>query len=101
MEKDCYTNLNKELKWLGIIDYKSLIFLLMYLIILWNISNIFVSSIIYRIYIEIIFAIPIIGLFYSNKSAESISDIVLTVLRFVFSPKLYVYKIESNNNLLN
>ena len=101
MEKDCYTNFNKDFKWLGIIDYKSLIFLLLYLSILWNISSLFVSSVIYRVYIEIIFAIPIFGLFYSNKSSESISDIIYTVLKFVFSPKLYVFKIDTNNNLLN
>ena len=100
MQKDCYPNFNKNFKWLGIIDYKSLILLLVYLNILWNLSAFFVTSVIYRIYIEIIFAIPIFGLIYSNKSSENISDIIIIVLKFVFSPKLYVYNIKTNNNLL-
>lgn len=101
MDKDSYSNLNRRFKWLGIIDYKSLIILLIYLFVLWNVSYLFVSNIVYRVYIEIVLAIPVIGLFYSNKSSESIFDILIIIIKFYISPKLYVYKLESNNNLLN
>ena len=101
MDKDSYSNLNRRFKWLGIIDYKSLIILLIYLFVLWNVSYLFVSNIVYRVYIEIVLAIPVIGLFYSNKSSESIFDILIIIIKFYISQKLYVYKLESNNNLLN
>ena len=100
MEKESFSNFKEDFKWLGIIDYKSLIILLIYLIILWNLSGLFINNIIYRIYIEVILAIPIFGFFYSNKSSENVSDIIYVILKFVFSPKLYVYRIESNNNVL-
>ena len=100
MEKDCYSNLNKEFKFLGIIDYKSAIILLIYIVILWNVLSLFDLSVIYRLYIELILSIPILGLFYSNKSSESISDILYVIIKFVFSPRIYAYKIESNINVL-
>ena len=47
MEKDTYSNLNRSNKWLGIIDYKSLIILVIYMFFIWNIMrNIFSKSVI-------------------------------------------------------
>jgi len=99
-EKDNYSNLNRTNKWLGIIDYKSLIILLVILFLTWNIIGIFVENDIYRIYILVIIAIPFLGLFYANKSAENISNVIYIALRYIVSPKLYVYNIECNQQWL-
>ena len=96
MEKDNFTNLNRSNKWLGIIDYKSLIILLIILFITWNILGIFVQNAIYRIYILVIISIPFLGLFYANKSQENISNVIYIALKYMLSPKLYVYNIETN-----
>jgi hypothetical protein len=100
IEKDNYPNLNRSNKWLGIIDYKSLIILLIILFLIWNMLGIFVTNQMYRVYIIVIIAIPLMGLFYANKSHENISNVIYIVLKYMFSPKLYVYNIESNEQWL-
>lgn len=99
-EKDNYSNLNRSNKWLGIIDYKSLIILLVILFITWNILGVFVNNQIYRVYMLVIVAIPFLGLFYANKSHENISNVIYVALKYILSPKLYVYNIESNRQWL-
>lgn len=36
-EKDNYSNLNRQVKWLGIIDYKLLIVFLIFIFLIWNV----------------------------------------------------------------
>ena len=100
MEKDNYPNFNRRNKWLGLIDYKSLIILLVTLAIIWNILGVFVKNQIYRAYLLAIISIPFLGLFYANKSEENISSIIYIVLKYMLSPKLYVYNIETNKQWL-
>ena len=95
-----YGNFNRNNKWLGIIDYKSLIILLLIAFVTWNILGCFVKSLIYRVYILVIVLIPLFGLFYANKSQDNISYVIYIVLKYWFSPKLYVYNIESNRSWL-
>ena len=89
-EKDSYPNLNRNNKWLGIIDYKSLIILLLILLVLWNIISAFVENQIYKVYILVIISIPFLGIFYANKSNENISFVIFVALKYMLSPKLYV-----------
>ena len=99
-ERDSYPNLNRSNKWLGIIDYKSLVILLIILFLTWNILGIFVQNQIYRIYLLIIIAIPFLGLFYANKSSENISNVIYIALKYIVSPKFYVFNIETNRQWL-
>ena len=95
-ERDNYPNLNRSNKWLGIIDYKTLTFILVLLFLMWNLLGVFVESSIYRVYVLIIMAIPLFGLIYANKSEENISNIIYIVFKYIFSPKIYMYNIETN-----
>lgn len=95
--KDNYSNLNRNTKWLGIIDYKSIIILLIIAAIMWNILGAFIPDLMYRAYILFIILIPFLGLIYANKSNENISNIIYMVLRYLVSPKLYIYNIECND----
>ena len=95
-ERDNYSNLNRNSKWLGIIDYKSLIILLLFLFLTWNVLGLFLQNDIYRIYILIILSIPLLGLFYANKSEENLSNILYVILRYLLMPKVYMYNIETN-----
>ena len=36
----------------------------------------------------------VIGIFYSNKSSDNITHIVYCIIKYILSPKLYVYKFE-------
>jgi len=94
MDKDSYSNLDRETRWLGIIDYKSLTVLIVYIVILWNILGFIVTSIVTKTYITVILVIPVLGLFYSNRSSESVVDVIYIVLRYLIFPKTYVYKME-------
>jgi len=96
-DRDNYPNLNRSNKWLGIIDYKSLIIFLVILFLTWNILGLFVQNQVYRVYLLIIIAIPFLGLFYANKSEENISNVVYIAIRYIVSPKLYIYNIETNH----
>jgi len=94
--RDNYPNLNRSNKWLGIIDYKSLVIILVILFIAWNVIGLFLQNQLYRIYVLIIISIPILGLFYANKSSENISNVIFTVIKYIFSTKCYMYSIETN-----
>lgn len=94
--KDNYSNLNRSNKWLGIIDYKSLIIFLVMLFLVWNILGLFIQSVLYRVYILVIISIPFVGVLYANKSSENISSVIYVVFKYLVSPKLYVYSIETN-----
>lgn len=98
--KDNYSNLNRSNKWLGLIDYKSLIILLVILFLVWNILGIFIQNVVYKVYTLVIIAIPFLGLFYANKSQENISNVIYIAVKYMISPKLYVYNIESNRQWL-
>lgn len=98
--RENYSNLNRSNKWLGIIDYKSLIVLLLIMFLVWNILGIFMDNILYKLYLVIIISIPFLGIFYANKSEENILYIVYTVAKYILSPKRYVYNIETNTTWL-
>lgn len=98
--KDAYPNFNRTNKWLGIIDYKTLIILILILFAVWNLLGIFIQSQLYRVYIVVIIAIPFLGIVYANKSEENISNVIYIVIKHILSPKLYVYNIETNCNWL-
>lgn len=98
--RDNYPNLNRSNKWLGIIDYKSLLILLTLLFLVWNVLGLFLQNQLYRVYILIIISIPILGLFYANKSSENISNVIYTVIKYIVSSKRYLYNIETNRKWL-
>lgn len=94
--RDNYSNLNRSNKWLGVIDYKSLVILLAMFFCIWNILGLFLQNQLYKVYILIIISIPIVSLFYANKSSENISNVIYTVIKYMVSPKVYMYNIETN-----
>lgn len=99
-EQDHYSNFNRKNKWLGIIDYKSLIILLVILFAIWNMLGIFIKKEIQKLYIIIVVSIPFLGLFYANRNSEDLSHIVYIAIRYIVSYKKYVYKIETNKQWL-
>lgn len=92
--KRVYPDFNRESKWLGIIDYKAVIILLGYVVVSWHITGIFLEQIFTRIYIVAITAIPIFSIFYINISETNTTHMVYTILKYIFSRKIYVYKIN-------
>lgn len=100
MENETYPNLNRETKWLGIIDYKALIIIIAVILVVWNLVGVFIQSIITKVYIITLIMIPILGLVYSNKSSDNIIHVLYNIFKFLVSSKIYVYRIQSNKQPL-
>lgn len=99
-ERTIYSNLNRENKFLGIMDYKSLIILLVYVLGVWKLSCIIFARVLFRLYSVIILSVPLFGLFYANRNEDNITHVIYTILKYLFSHKLYVYKITSEKSIL-
>ena len=79
---------------MGVIDYKSLVVLLIYIVIIWNIVGIFTSNILIKTYILMILIIPILTIFYTYLNEDSIIDVLYIIVKFYISPRIYVYMLE-------
>lgn len=92
--KAVYKNFNRGNKFLGIIDYKTLLMLLGYMWCVWQISGVLFNDIIYRGYMIIVLGVPILGLVYANKASDNISYVIYCIIKYLFSPKFYAYKLN-------
>lgn len=89
-EKEIFMNYKRNNKWLGMIDYKSLTFLVIYLVIIWNGIDFFCITLEYKIYAFVCFSIPISVILCININSESAIDVVITIIRFNFKSKIFV-----------
>ena len=93
-----YSNLNRKLIWKGILDYKLVIILLIYFIILYNILNLFNLSIFYIIYFLILSAIPVMGMYFVISKEDNGFDLLVNIIRYMLKPKEYRYEYMDNFN---
>lgn len=77
-----YKNFNRNNKWLGIIDYKSLVFLVVYLFLLVTILRFFSLNLEVSIYIFLFFSVPIFAAVFINVNNEVAIDVILIILKF-------------------
>ena len=89
-EKELFMNYKRNNKWLGIIDYKSLTFLVGYLAVIWNAINLLNIPLEYKMYILISLSIPVTVVLCVNINSESAIDVVITVIKFNLKNKIYV-----------
>lgn len=85
-----YSNLEKPVRWNGIIDYKTLITVAFYIFLIWNITSLFAVSVFTRLYIVIILTVPFIVFIKSYINEADIIFILIIILRFCFTVHLYV-----------
>ena len=88
-EKEVFMNYKRNNKWLGIIDYKSLVCLVIYLIILWNILGVIPINLEYKIYVFLFLTIPVLGILCININNESAIDVVIIILQYSLKNKIY------------
>lgn len=89
-EQRIYSNYTKNLKFLGIIDYKSLMVVIAYMILILNIVKILPINIEIAIYTFIILVIPVIAIFCVNLNNESTIDVICIILDFYTKRGIYV-----------
>ncbi len=85
-----YCNFNRKNKWLGIIDYKSLAIISVYLIICIYLLSLIPLSMDILVYIFVFLSLPVIAIFCVNFNNETIIDMVIIILNFLFNKKIFV-----------
>lgn len=89
---EIYLNYKRKNKWLGIIDYKSLCILLVYIfIVIFFISKLDIK-LEYLIYIFIFLTAPVFIVVFINIGNESIYDVFIVILKFYKNKKIYLKK---------
>lgn len=91
-EKEMYMNYIRVNKWLGIIDYKSLICVLIYVFFIGYIISLLPFNIEVLIYIFLFFVLPVIAVICLNTNNQNINaiDILQIILKFKLNSKIFV-----------
>lgn len=85
-------NFNFKNKLLGIIDYPTAIFNIIYFLIIYILCNIFISNLTIKIIIIILFYLPIFLISVIDFNHENILYFFWYMIKFIFRPKIYLYK---------
>ena len=85
-------NFNFKNKLFGIIDYPTMIFNLIYFLILLFICNLLIKNLTFKIIIIIFMYLPIFLLSVIDFNHENILYFFWYILKFYFKPKIYLYK---------
>lgn len=98
MEKlKTYSRVNKRFNARGTIDYRVILFVLIYVCIIYQILDIFNVSIIYIMYILILSLIPIFGIYFTVSKEDNIVEILINIFKYLIKRKIYVYKYNNKN----
>lgn len=85
-----YRFYSRKSKWHGIIDYKSLIFIIFYVFVIIKILSFLTISIIIKLYIFIFLVLPMLIFTLLNINEESITDKMIIILKFFYNKKIYI-----------
>lgn len=89
-EQRIYSNYKRNMKFLGIIDYKSLVVISMYVIVVISILRVLPFSTEIIIYMFMFLVVPVIAIFFININNESTIDVILIVIKFILNKKYFV-----------
>ena len=92
MEKlKTYSNINKRFNAKGIVDYRIILFVVIYVCIIYQILNSFNVGIMKIIYILFLSLIPLMGIYFTLSKEENILQVLVNVFKYLLKPKIYVY----------
>ena len=86
-----HQNYDTAPKLFGVFSYSSIIISLTLIIPIAYLTYISSLTIVIKIYIIIFSCIPIIILNYIFSSSSNLYILILLVIRYIFSPKIYIY----------
>lgn len=89
-----YQNFNRKNKWMGIIDYKSLLVLIIYMFIIFSAIRLLNLDFKISIYLFSFFTVPIISAVIININNEVAIDVILIILKFYIKNKIFIHKKE-------
>lgn len=93
--------LNKKNKWLGILDYKTIRYLAIYVFIIYELLNLIALQVMVKLYILVIFIFPFCIFIFLNLNEECIVDKFIIIVKFFIKRKKYVnMQFYKNNNTI-
>lgn len=96
-----YPDFNRKHRWLGIIDYRTLMILCGYMFFIYKITDFLHMSVINSMYTIIICSVPVLGLIYANRNEDDVYKTILVIFKFLISTKHYCYMLEKEVNYSN
>lgn len=85
-------NYNFKNKILGILDYSTAIFIIIWCVIIFGILQIFIKNWDIKIFLFISLSFPIILFSIVGMNGEPVIYVLQYMLKYIFRPKLYLYK---------
>lgn len=89
---EIYLNYKRNNKWLGIIDYKSLIVICIYVFIVVCTLKVIPIKLEYLVYIFIFLVIPVVVLILINIGEDSAVDTLIVILKFLLNNNIFIKK---------
>ena len=86
-----YSNIYKNKKWKGIIDYRVGAFLVGYICIMYQILNYIGLSAIYTVYVILMSCIPLLGIYAIVGGEENIPQILYNIFKYAIRSKNYIF----------
>lgn len=87
-------NFNRKNKWLGIIDYKSLVILVLYIFFVITLLRIIKISFEYSIYIFLGLVVPVVSVVFININNEVAIDVIFIVIKYYIKKVVFIHKIN-------
>lgn len=85
-------NYNFKNKLFGVIYYSNLVCILMWGILIFSITNIVFQNTDIKVFLFISLVFPVVLINIVGINGESFIDILICIIRYLISPKLYLYK---------
>ncbi len=93
-KQEIYNFYNRKSKWMGLIDYKTMVVLLIYFFIILKIVISLNIKIILRVYIISILLTPAVVFIILNFNEECIVDKLLVILKYCMNKGIYIKEME-------
>lgn len=91
-EKIMYTSYKRNSKWLGIIDYKSLCIILVYIWLVISLIEVVSLDLEKSLYIFLFLTVPVISVMFININNESTVNVIFYIIMFRVKKGIYVDK---------
>lgn len=88
--QEIYNFYNRKNKWLGMIDYKSLLVLITYVFFVFKVLSLFNIYYLYKVYIITICILPVLIFVLLNINEECVVDKLVIVIFFYLKRKIYI-----------
>ncbi len=87
-----YQNFNRNNKWMGIIDYKSLLVIIIYVFCVFAIIRLLHFNMKISIYLFLGFTVPVISIIVVHINNDVAIDVIIVICKFYIKKKFFVHK---------